>query len=145
MSHLPELGARERRAVAGPRAATCVTAMYYDELRAVSVHRRPGRADARADPGKRLEGGLCRKDPTAAGPAGAVPARLAAAPVQAGDFALRRVEAGRIVAVKEIVHASVILIALAAAGCSYFPDRSSSSTSRGVDTLCMNDCLGSSA
>jgi hypothetical protein len=54
--------------------------------------------------------------------------------------------------VKEIVHASVILIALAAAGCSYFPNRSdppqqgaSSSTSRGIDTLCMNDCLGSSA
>jgi len=43
------------------------------------------------------------------------------------------------------VRASVILIALAAAGCSYFPDRSSSSTSRGIDTLCMNDCLGSSA
>ena len=49
-----------------------------------------------------------------------------------------------------IVRTSVILIALAVAGCSYLPDRSgppqqgtSSSTSRGIDTLCMNDCLGS--
>jgi len=48
------------------------------------------------------------------------------------------------------VRASVILIALAVAGCSYFPDRSGSpqrgaspSASRGIDTLCMNDCLGS--
>ena len=47
------------------------------------------------------------------------------------------------------MRASVILIALAAAGCSYFPSRSepppqgtSSPTSRGIDTLCMNDCLG---
>ncbi len=47
---------------------------------------------------------------------------------------------------------SIILIALAVVGCSYFPSRSeaprpvtSSSTSRGIDTLCMNDCLGSGA
>ena len=50
----------------------------------------------------------------------------------------------------DIVRASVILIALAVAGCSYFPNRSepaqqgtSPSTPRGIDTLCMNDCLGS--
>jgi len=50
------------------------------------------------------------------------------------------------------VRASAILIALTVAGCSYFPNRpeptrpgTSSSTSRGVDTLCMNDCLGSGA
>ena len=50
------------------------------------------------------------------------------------------------------MRASVILIALATAGCSYFPNRSeptqqgtSSSTSRGIDSLCMNDCLGAGA
>ena len=49
------------------------------------------------------------------------------------------------------MRASVILIALAVAGCSYFSNRSqpsrpgtSSPPSRGIDTLCMNDCLGSS-
>ena len=49
------------------------------------------------------------------------------------------------------VRASIILIVLATAGCSYFPNRSepaqqgtSLSTPRGIDTLCMNDCLGSS-
>ena len=50
------------------------------------------------------------------------------------------------------MRASVILIALAAAGCSYFSNRSepaqhgtSPSTPRGIDTLCLNDCLGSGA
>jgi hypothetical protein len=58
----------------------------------------------------------------------------------------------KLVISRSIVRASVILIALAAAGCSYFPDRSepaqrgaSSSATRSIDTLCMNDCLGSGA
>ena len=50
------------------------------------------------------------------------------------------------------MRASVILIALAVAGCSYFWNRpepprpgTPSPTPRGIDTLCMNDCLGASA
>jgi len=82
----------------GPRAAACTTVIYYDEFPSEDERFQCSAGLGALTREQILEKGwkvdFGREDPAAFEPTGAVPARLAAISVQAGDLALRRVEAG---------------------------------------------------